>query len=69
MAVLNKYKWLFILVNVTIPLFTMYDARNFPFSLKVLVAIISAVFLNSVLYFSIRRKERELAIKAQRDVS
>ena len=69
MAILNKYKWLFILVNVTIPLFTMYDAPSFTFSLKLLVAVISAAFLNSVLYFSLRRKERELALKAQQEVS
>ena len=60
MALLSKYKWLFILVNVSIPLWTLLFARQFSFPMKGLIAIISAVFLNLVLYYALRHKERQL---------
>ncbi|MEO6924527.1 MAG: hypothetical protein ABI142_11935 [Bryocella sp.] len=56
----SRVKLLFILVNVTIPLWTLYLARNFSISMEIVIAIVSAIFLNLALYLAIRSQRRKI---------
>ena len=52
--------YLYILVNASIPLWTMYLARQFPMHLKIVIAIISLIFLNMTLFLSFRSQDHKL---------
>ncbi|MES2393278.1 MAG: hypothetical protein V4555_16665 [Acidobacteriota bacterium] len=56
--------YLFALINVTIPLWTLYFASRFPLHLKIVVGVVSAIFINAAFYGGIRMKERKLHEKA-----
>ncbi len=61
LTLLSKQKFLFILVNVSIPFWTMYFANNFPLHLKFVIAIVSAIFLNLTLFLALRNKEQKIS--------
>jgi len=52
--------YLYILVNVSIPLWTLYLASQFTLHLKIVIAIVSAIFMNLTLFFSFRNQERKM---------
>jgi hypothetical protein len=49
-----RIKLIFIIVNVSIPLWTIYYASNFSIPFKIMIAAVSAIFLNLALYLAIR---------------
>jgi len=61
--------YLFILVNASIPLWTLYFASRFPLHLKVVIAIVSAIFMNLTLYFAMRHREKELELAKRKEQS
>ena len=50
----------YILVNASIPLWTMYLARQFPMHLKIVIAAISLIFMNVTLFLSFRSQDQKL---------
>jgi len=56
-----KYKlFLYVLVNVSIPVWTLYLANRFPLHLKVAVAVVTAVLMNLTLYLAFRMKDQKM---------
>jgi hypothetical protein len=51
---------LYILVNASIPIWTMYFAGQFPMHLKIVIAIISLIFMNVTLFLSFRSQDQRL---------
>jgi len=58
-AALVKYRlFLFVLVNASIPLWTLFLATQFPLHLKIIIGLVSAVFMNLALILGFRMKDR-----------
>ncbi len=58
---LVKYKlFLYVLVNVSIPIWTLYFANRFPLHLKIAVALVTAALMNLILVLAFRIKEQKM---------
>jgi hypothetical protein len=53
----KKKIYLFAAVNLSIPLWTLYFASRFSVHLKILIGVVSAVFMNWVLYVAMKQSE------------
>ena len=50
----------YILVNASIPVWTMYLAGQFPMHLKIVIATISLIFMNVTLFLAFRSQDHKL---------
>ena len=60
MALTARQKLIFLVMNISMPLFVLYYARNFPISLKLLVYLISLVLLNLTFFLAMRSKQARI---------
>lgn len=51
---------LYIVVNASVPVWTVYFAAQFPVHFKIMIAVISLIFLNVTLFLSFRSQDSKM---------
>lgn len=51
---------LYIVVNVSVPIWTIYFAAQFPVHIKIVIAVLSLIFLNVTLFLSFRSQDSKM---------